>query len=81
MDAVGMKYAGKSYNELRLVKEPRKSMRYNFKNFFPEHEEEAYQDYLEGLESTLKDTQLFPSSREFLETCKANNIPMINENS
>jgi beta-phosphoglucomutase-like phosphatase (HAD superfamily) len=71
MDEIGMTYAGKTYAELRHLKEPSRSMRYNFKNFFGDKAEEAHELYIDQLIDRIPKTNLFPNSRQFLSNAKS----------
>ena len=74
MDQVGSKYAGKPYSELRKTKDPRLSMRANFRNFFGKYEHEAYKEYIQRLNATVHSTQPFLGVFDFLKTAQAQGV-------
>ncbi len=77
MDSIGIQFSGKKYAELRPLKEPTKSMRYNFKNFFGEQADRAHQVYMDQLIEQIPNTELFPGAHDFLRTAKRAGIDVV----
>ncbi len=76
LDGICTKYAGQTYMELRPKKDPLKSIRRNFTNFFGARAEQAHDEYIEALIEALPLSELFDGAADTLFTLQENGLKL-----
>ena len=74
---VCFRYSGKSFEDLMKTRDPEKSVRGNFHQFFGENEKIAYADYVNSMLERNEETSIFNGVDSFLSFLNQSNVQTV----